>query len=234
MLLKTVLTLGLSLAIFSTTASFSTRKCAIQRVVHSETSLLHAATLRDSPPASSANLGGVHGLKHLQEITECQCYSKCPLLVNSPQIQSRLAKVTTPRAYPLFLAEKAAKYLFDDIWNPPRRLKEDAKLSQQFKHDTSEKEKVVILGAGWGSAAFLKGIDTERYDVTIISPRNFFLFTPMLSGSAVGTVDIRSITQPIREVNIAIINDTCLVDTEVLNLIHCSCLIHSSTQMRNI
>ena len=39
------------------------------------------------------------------------------------------------------------------------------------------------------------------YDVTVVSPRNHFLFTPMLAASAVGTVEFRSITEPIRNVN---------------------------------
>jgi len=35
----------------------------------------------------------------------------------------------------------------------------------------------------------------------VISPRNHFVFTPMLAGASVGTVEYRSITEPIREVN---------------------------------
>jgi NADH dehydrogenase FAD-containing subunit len=46
-----------------------------------------------------------------------------------------------------------------------------------------------------------KIIDTGMYEVVIVSPRNFFLFTPMLSGSAVGTVEFRSISEPIRQAN---------------------------------
>ena len=44
-------------------------------------------------------------------------------------------------------------------------------------------------------------LDATLYDVTVVSPRNYFLFTPMLAASAVGTVDFRSITEPIRNVN---------------------------------
>jgi hypothetical protein len=101
------------------------------------------------------------------------------------------------------VAEKAAKYLIDDIWNPPKHDNHQVRSNSIMATD-SKKEKVVILGAGWGSASFLKGIDTQRYDVTIISPRNYFIYTPMLAGSAVGTVDIRSITQPIREVSLSV------------------------------
>ncbi|CAB9521114.1 Internal alternative NAD(P)H-ubiquinone oxidoreductase A1, mitochondrial [Seminavis robusta] len=65
----------------------------------------------------------------------------------------------------------------------------------------TEREKIVVLGTGWGAVSFLKGIDTSLYDVTVISPRNYFLFTPMLAGASVGTVEYRSITEPVREIN---------------------------------
>ena len=36
------------------------------------------------------------------------------------------------------------------------------------------------------------------YDVTIVSPRNFFVYTPLLPGAATGTVELRSITEAVR------------------------------------
>jgi NADH dehydrogenase FAD-containing subunit len=165
---------------------------------------LQVATLKNPPPATSANLGSVQGRQHESQ-AECKCYTNCPLLTNSPEVKDRLAKVTEPRNYSLFLLEKAAKYLIDDVWSPPkRRRRHDENASSHVESTVvdNSKEKLVVLGAGWGSAAFLKSIDTDRYDGTVISPRNYFLFTPMLAGSAVGTVDVRSITRPIREFNL--------------------------------
>lgn len=66
---------------------------------------------------------------------------------------------------------------------------------------TKSREKVIVLGTGWGSHAFLKTIDSTKYDVQVISPRNYFAFTPMLAASAVGTVEFRSLCEPIRNVN---------------------------------
>jgi len=63
------------------------------------------------------------------------------------------------------------------------------------------KHKLVILGSGWGAHALMKNIDASKYDATLISPRNHFLFTPMLAGAATGTVELRSITESIRESN---------------------------------
>ncbi|CAM9882946.1 unnamed protein product, partial [Ectocarpus sp. 13 AM-2016] len=44
-------------------------------------------------------------------------------------------------------------------------------------------------------------IDSDKYEVIYVSPRNYYVFTPMLAASAVGSVDIRSITEPIRMAN---------------------------------
>jgi NADH:ubiquinone reductase (non-electrogenic) len=64
----------------------------------------------------------------------------------------------------------------------------------QLPHDPSKKN-VVIVGSGWASTAFLKNLDTFDYNVTVISPRNFFLFTPLLPSVAVGTLASGSILQ---------------------------------------
>ena len=47
----------------------------------------------------------------------------------------------------------------------------------------------------------MKSIDADAYDVTVVSPRNYFVFTPMLAGAATGTVEMRSITESIRDTN---------------------------------
>jgi NADH:ubiquinone reductase (non-electrogenic) len=39
----------------------------------------------------------------------------------------------------------------------------------------------------------------ESYDVSVVSPRNYFLFTPLLPGVTVGTNEERSIVEPIRK-----------------------------------
>ncbi|KAI8997307.1 hypothetical protein BDB01DRAFT_770594 [Pilobolus umbonatus] len=61
-----------------------------------------------------------------------------------------------------------------------------------------EKKTIVILGSGWASTSFLKDIDTDHYNVVIVSPRNYFLFTPLLPSCTVGTVDVRSLVEPTR------------------------------------
>ncbi|KAJ2898223.1 putative mitochondrial nadh dehydrogenase protein [Zalerion maritima] len=63
-----------------------------------------------------------------------------------------------------------------------------------------EKPKLVILGGGWGSVALLKHLNLGEYHVTVISPHNYFLFTPMLPSATVGTLEMRSLVEPIRRV----------------------------------
>lgn len=69
----------------------------------------------------------------------------------------------------------------------------------QAKPDPSKKT-LVILGSGWGSVSLLKKIDTSNYNVIVVSPRNFFLFTPLLPSCTTGTVEHRSIMEPIRSI----------------------------------
>ena len=60
---------------------------------------------------------------------------------------------------------------------------------------------VLVLGSGWGSHALSKVVDTELFDVVVVSPTNHFCFTPMLPSAAVGTVEFRSVLEPVRVSN---------------------------------
>ena len=62
-----------------------------------------------------------------------------------------------------------------------------------------KKKKVVILGSGWGAMSVLNHLNPGQFDITVVSPRNYFLFTPMLPSVTVGTVNSRSIVEPIRK-----------------------------------
>ncbi|EIE19302.1 nucleotide-binding domain-containing protein [Coccomyxa subellipsoidea C-169] len=67
----------------------------------------------------------------------------------------------------------------------------------------SGKPRVVVLGSGWGAMSFIKSLsrrDSENLEVTIVSPRNYFLYTPLLPACATGTVEERSIIEPVRKV----------------------------------
>lgn len=65
----------------------------------------------------------------------------------------------------------------------------------------SGKPKLIVLGTGFAGFSLLKGIDKREYEVTVISPRNHFLFTPLLTSTTVGTIEFRSIIEPVRTIH---------------------------------
>ena len=66
--------------------------------------------------------------------------------------------------------------------------------------DGKKKKRVVVLGTGWAGTSFLKSLKDPSYDVQVISPRNYFAFTPLLPSVTCGTVEPRSIVEPIRNI----------------------------------
>eukprot|EP00814_Leptocylindrus_danicus_P019639 CAMPEP_0116007610 /NCGR_PEP_ID=MMETSP0321-20121206/2394_1 /TAXON_ID=163516 /ORGANISM="Leptocylindrus danicus var. danicus, Strain B650" /LENGTH=610 /DNA_ID=CAMNT_0003476323 /DNA_START=299 /DNA_END=2127 /DNA_ORIENTATION=- len=73
----------------------------------------------------------------------------------------------------------------------------------QWNDPLDKRPRVLVIGSGWGSHALIKIIDSldTGYRVLCISPMNYFLFTPMLASSSVGTIEFRSIVEPIRDAN---------------------------------
>ncbi|KAG6404871.1 hypothetical protein SASPL_132448 [Salvia splendens] len=59
------------------------------------------------------------------------------------------------------------------------------------------KKKVVVLGTGWAGTSFLKGLKHPCLEVEVVSPKNYFAFTPLLPSVTNGTVEARSIVEPI-------------------------------------
>lgn len=64
--------------------------------------------------------------------------------------------------------------------------------------DQCKKKKVVVLGTGWAGVSFLKNLKDPSYDVHVVSPHNYFAFTPLLPSVTCGTVEARSIVEPVR------------------------------------
>ncbi|KAJ3196383.1 hypothetical protein HK101_009094 [Irineochytrium annulatum] len=73
-------------------------------------------------------------------------------------------------------------------------------LYETTKEDKKLKPKLVILGTGWAATSILKTIDKDLYDVVVVSPSNYFLFTPLLPEAATGTVEARSLMSSIRQI----------------------------------
>ncbi len=115
------------------------------------------------------------------------------------KLQAKIDRLCQTRPYPIFVAEKVAEITEGIVGSVLKKMNDDKRYPKSGK-----KEKVVVLGTGWGAASFVKDIDTDLYDVTVVSPRNYFLFTPMLAGASVGSVEYRSITEPFREINLKV------------------------------
>jgi NADH:ubiquinone reductase (non-electrogenic) len=67
-----------------------------------------------------------------------------------------------------------------------------------FLMTKSSQAHVVILGSGFGAVQTAKHLNTSRARVTLISPRNHFLFTPLLVSTTTGKVGFRHISEPVR------------------------------------
>ncbi|KAG1761709.1 pyridine nucleotide-disulfide oxidoreductase-domain-containing protein [Suillus occidentalis] len=62
------------------------------------------------------------------------------------------------------------------------------------------KPKLVIIGGGWGAVSVLQTLSPGDWHVTVVSPETFTTFTPLLPSAAVGTVQVRSLVEPLRKI----------------------------------
>ncbi|KAF9189755.1 hypothetical protein BGZ51_009297 [Haplosporangium sp. Z 767] len=65
-------------------------------------------------------------------------------------------------------------------------------------HQNDPRQRLVILGSGWGAVSVIKQLDPKKFHVTVVSPTNYFLFTPLLPSATVGTLELRSLIEPVR------------------------------------
>lgn len=63
----------------------------------------------------------------------------------------------------------------------------------------SANPKILVLGSGWGGYIFSRKINPAHNNCTVISPRSYFVFTPLLTDTAAGNLDFSSIVEPMRE-----------------------------------
>jgi len=56
---------------------------------------------------------------------------------------------------------------------------------------------ILIIGGGFAGFSCYQAVDRRKRQVHLLSNRNHFLFTPLLPLAAVGTVEVRSIVEPI-------------------------------------
>ena len=59
-------------------------------------------------------------------------------------------------------------------------------------------KKVIIIGSGWASSTFIKDIDTNKYEVNVISPTKNFVYTPLLANNVIKDFNL---SQDIKKLN---------------------------------
>ena len=52
-------------------------------------------------------------------------------------------------------------------------------LAAEQPQGKQRKPRVVVLGSGWGAVSVVSNLPPGQFDVTVVSPRNHFLFTPL-------------------------------------------------------
>ncbi len=62
----------------------------------------------------------------------------------------------------------------------------------------SDRPRLLVLGCGFAGFSLLSRLETRFWDVTLLTPRNYFLFTPLLPSAVAGSVEFRSILEPAR------------------------------------
>lgn len=60
-------------------------------------------------------------------------------------------------------------------------------------------ERIVILGSGWGGYTLSRKLSHKKFSRTVISPRSYFVFTPLLTDTAVGSLNFSEIVEPVRD-----------------------------------
>jgi len=113
--------------------------------------------------------------------------------------------VTTPaRLHPASSAAVAAELSdaetreHEPVTSPPRQM------PSLGPTRPGEKPRVVVLGTGWAACRLLKDVDTRAYDVVCVSPRNHMVFTPLLASTCVGTLEFRSVVEPVSRIQSAL------------------------------
>lgn len=57
---------------------------------------------------------------------------------------------------------------------------------------------MLVLGGGFAGFSLLSKLRRDLFECVLVAPRNYFLFTPLLPSAATGTVELRSILEPVR------------------------------------
>ncbi|KAF2650944.1 nucleotide-binding domain-containing protein [Lophiostoma macrostomum CBS 122681] len=68
----------------------------------------------------------------------------------------------------------------------------------QLDSGRDNRERVVILGSGWAGYGVARRLNPKKFQAVIVSPRSYFVFTPLLASTSVGTLEFRTALEPVR------------------------------------
>ncbi|KAJ4478506.1 pyridine nucleotide-disulfide oxidoreductase-domain-containing protein [Lentinula aciculospora] len=83
---------------------------------------------------------------------------------------------------------------------PIARVLVDDDEDEDMHRIARDKPRLVVVGGGWGAMGVLQTLHLGDYHVTVVSNETFTTFTPLLSSAAVGTVQVRSLIEPLRKI----------------------------------
>ncbi|GIZ48527.1 hypothetical protein CKM354_001158100 [Cercospora kikuchii] len=69
---------------------------------------------------------------------------------------------------------------------------------KQLEASRNDRERVVILGSGWAGYNLARSLDPKKFQTVVVSPRSYFVFTPLLASTSVGTLEFRTALEPVR------------------------------------
>ncbi|PSK75879.1 hypothetical protein CJJ07_004323 [Candidozyma auris] len=140
-------------------------------------------------------------INKVPRFTPCRFFNSSARRYNAPvpKPSSFLSRSFRTLGYgTLALAACSVGYVSFKVWRESHPA-EQQKQAPTFENGMKKKT-LVILGSGWGSISLLKKLDTTLYNVVIVSPRNYFLYTPLLPSCPTGTIEVRSIIEPVRAI----------------------------------
>ncbi|XP_042490063.1 internal alternative NAD(P)H-ubiquinone oxidoreductase A1, mitochondrial-like [Macadamia integrifolia] len=118
--------------------------------------------------------------------------------INQTNLGSRGIRVAPQYQFPSSAAERILEDSDSDS------VYENVRLAGLKPTGPNEKPRIVVLGTGWAACRLLKGLDTNIYDAVCISPRNHMVFTPLLASTCVGTLEFRSVAEPVTQIQSAL------------------------------
>ncbi|KAL3464513.1 pyridine nucleotide-disulfide oxidoreductase-domain-containing protein [Aspergillus heterothallicus] len=88
----------------------------------------------------------------------------------------------------------------------PLQWQRQRRLSSETAHHPPRpnKERIVILGSGWGGYTVSRKLSPKKFSPLVISPRSYFVFTPLLTSTAGGDLDFSHIVEPVRDPKIKV------------------------------